>query len=1051
MNKPQIPDYDIQELIGEGGMGLVWKARHTKIERNVAIKVMHSNYAHNTDFRNRFGQEARSTGNLEHPNIIRLYEFNDFNQTLYLVMELANSGDLKRYMEQHKQTTGQPLEIEEVVDIAKPIADALYYAFSSLDIVHRDVKPANVLLHRNHTGALVPKLTDFGLVRLASGSDTIYGTPIGTLAYMSPEQCEGVVEVTHESDIYSFGVMLYEMVTGQVPFQPRNFAEARRMHMEESYPAPTILRPQTPPRLEQIIEKCLKKRPHERYRTAFDIVRDLDKVQKGERAVEVAPPQPSSSIHLKIVFEGKEQRPTTELMDGDSFVLGRPSIDGSVKADIVLDTKRPDDRRRVSRHHARIERHGDQVYITDLKSGNGTYIQTTNGEKRLPPNQQIAWEMGTTMRIETFDLVLQPDALAPQPQPQYRPPSQARRAAPPPPHSDSRPPAQAQRPSPQPPSRARGSGSRPPSQPRRPERGQSSPPSRLPQGYMIEPDDEHDTLYDKERNRTPEADLGRSQVAGFGGNGDNPHYARRELDLDVDLEDVGRVFEVRPGRSVVIRVLINNKSKNNHHLTPYTTGDVLPEWVAFHPDKLELMPNEDERPVDITVTPPAHHTSKTGQKNLQIAFKSRIGKDTVPVSATVDVLPYRELLVKMLPEEPLTNNGNATLVIENRGNTQSSYRLGYIDSQRKVKVSFEEQQLTIEAGGLREVGMTITTEDRRPILGVNDNAAYSVTVQDLAPDAPNDTIATRLNIRPWIHRDWLRNIGIALAMLATVWGFLYMFLIRPANDERVARQTEVAQNQAALAATQTAEALRLLQLTQTAEALALTQTQAYWLTQTALAPTPEPGDTDGDGLTDDEERELGTEINNVDTDGDGLTDRDEVRRYNTDPLKQDTDEDGLIDGDEVNVFFTLPTLPDTDGDGVNDRQDPAPVATPTPSPLPSNTPFVASPTVTATPAGGVCGLLEPRLEVGMIGRVEPGGQPQRIREEPGLSGEWLNSAPPETLFRVVGGPACVDNITWWEIQADGYPQGWMAEGVGAPPDGYHTEPCPGGECPAEGG
>ncbi len=270
--------YQVIERLGRGGMAEVYKAYHPQLERYAAIKVLHHFLAEGQDFTARFQREARAIAALQHPNIVQVYDFESQDDLYYMVMEFVDGGTLKDRLMQ----PGAPLLLEQTARITREMAAALAYAHHQ-GVLHRDIKPANVLLGKD--GRVV--LTDFGIARILSDTQfTATGTLVGTPAYMSPEQGKGMpVSVT--SDIYSLGVILYEMVTGKVPFDSDTPLAVIHKHINEPLPRPSSLNPDTPPALEAVIEKALEKEPANRYRQADELVRALDEALAGV----AAPPQ----------------------------------------------------------------------------------------------------------------------------------------------------------------------------------------------------------------------------------------------------------------------------------------------------------------------------------------------------------------------------------------------------------------------------------------------------------------------------------------------------------------------------------------------------------------------------------------------------------------------------------------------------------------------------------------------------------------------------------------------------------------------------------------
>jgi len=263
---PGVPlgPYLIVERIGRGGMATVYKAYHSALDRYVAIKVLPEFFAEEEEYRERFQQEALSVARLRHPNILTVYDFGQERGIAYLALELISGGTLADRL-------GTRIEIHETVALLKPIADALDYAHTN-GVLHRDIKPSNILLHREGT----PVLADFGLAKLAASVRrlTASGIVMGTPEYMSPEQAAGD-PIGPPSDIYSFAIVAYEMLTGRVPFEAETPAAVLLSHLNNSMPAMHELRGELSRHVEDALRRALAKSPSERFETASEFVAAL--------------------------------------------------------------------------------------------------------------------------------------------------------------------------------------------------------------------------------------------------------------------------------------------------------------------------------------------------------------------------------------------------------------------------------------------------------------------------------------------------------------------------------------------------------------------------------------------------------------------------------------------------------------------------------------------------------------------------------------------------------------------------------------------------------
>ncbi|WP_197168355.1 protein kinase domain-containing protein [Neorhodopirellula pilleata] len=276
---PHFPQLEISQLLGHGGMGAVYKARQKKLDRDVALKIVRPESASDQTFAERFGREARVLARLSHPNIVAIYDFGEVTipasdgesaaplRLYYFLMEYVDGTDLRQVIE------GGELQPAQALAIVPPICDALQYAHDH-GVVHRDIKPANILIDRQ--GQV--KIADFGLAKLASASDQDFTLTdayqvMGTPRYMAPEQMKGSHAVDHRADIYSLGVVFYEMLTGQIP---------------AGHFAPPSKKVQIDVRLDEVVLRSLSSEPDRRYQQVSEVKHDLDSIAKSDFDVEAA-------------------------------------------------------------------------------------------------------------------------------------------------------------------------------------------------------------------------------------------------------------------------------------------------------------------------------------------------------------------------------------------------------------------------------------------------------------------------------------------------------------------------------------------------------------------------------------------------------------------------------------------------------------------------------------------------------------------------------------------------------------------------------------------
>jgi serine/threonine protein kinase/uncharacterized cupredoxin-like copper-binding protein len=411
-----IGNYRVEALIGTGGMAQVYRAVHVNLNRPAAIKVMHANLAADPKFQERFKQEAKAAAQLSHPNIIAIHDFTKQEEggLLYLVMEYIAAGSVRTLLQQSGGATPLPLPLG--VDLVRQAANGLAFAHSR-GMIHRDIKPDNLLLGEGGVQAGVShpytvKIADFGLARLVEGGvATRSGVTMGSPAYMSPEQCEGV-ELDGRSDLYSLGIVLYEVTTGYLPFEIKTVTDAVYKHMSVAPLSPRQVRPDLPIALNEVILRCLAKRPGDRFATATDLSMALQAVldeigpsapnpvrqtvQIPQGAV-TPPPAPrvgrGSSLPRLYVLDQNGQQQNMLAISTRGVTLGRAADNVIVLADPL-----------ISRAHLRVDWDGRQVTVTDLGAANGSFL----GDRRLTPHTPQEWTKDEWLRAGPFWLYVQP-------------------------------------------------------------------------------------------------------------------------------------------------------------------------------------------------------------------------------------------------------------------------------------------------------------------------------------------------------------------------------------------------------------------------------------------------------------------------------------------------------------------------------------------------------------------------------------------------------------------------------------------------------------------
>lgn len=380
----EIGGYRIEAVIGTGGMATVYRAFQPQLERWVAIKVLTSTEAGNTAFLRRFQREARAIAALRHPNILTIHDYGEQEGLGYIVMEYVPGGTLKNLL------NGKPMTWKEVATLILPVARALAYAHSR-KIVHCDIKPANILLYRQDW----PLLADFGLFQMRGTPDVPgHGFVTGTPAYVSPEQLVGE-HIGRRSDIYSLGVVLFEMLTGQLPFKTTSTSSMMIQRLVEAPSTMTLYNDQIEPQLEKAVLKALARETKERYANMDDMVSALAHLAQ-DIVIPSVPPQESgqvgstTSLRDHPVTEGPHliaagTETVIPLPIQKEVTLGRNDPRASRQPEINLDPHGGAEAG-VSRFHARLKYTAMGWLLEDLNSTNGTSLNISPikaGEQHL--------------------------------------------------------------------------------------------------------------------------------------------------------------------------------------------------------------------------------------------------------------------------------------------------------------------------------------------------------------------------------------------------------------------------------------------------------------------------------------------------------------------------------------------------------------------------------------------------------------------------------------------------------------------------------------------
>ena len=360
----KVGPYQILEEVGRGGMATVYKAYHASLDRHVAIKVMDAAMSSDRDFNERFRREARVIARLDNPHIVPVYDFDEHDGQPYLVLKFIDGQTLGQRIK------SSPLSKIEILELVMAVGNGLQYAHKQ-GILHRDIKPSNVLISRE--GNIY--ITDFGLARMVEGNSSLTGdTIIGTPHYISPEQALNTEKLDERTDIYSFGVMIFEIVTGRVPFDSDTAFSVIEDHIYTPPPPPRSIKPDLSYDVEDVILKALAKKRTDRFEKVSDLVKAFKQAWVSGTETAMVSSSTLDSIPDTPSFIAENGK--TFALSSEKIVLGRNSTTNNIVNDIDLthfDTKKT-----ISRRHAMVQRKNDQFLLYDLSSRNGTFV---NGER----------------------------------------------------------------------------------------------------------------------------------------------------------------------------------------------------------------------------------------------------------------------------------------------------------------------------------------------------------------------------------------------------------------------------------------------------------------------------------------------------------------------------------------------------------------------------------------------------------------------------------------------------------------------------------------------
>jgi hypothetical protein len=272
MDTKRIGKYELREKRGEGGFGILYRAFDTMIEREIALKLLHSQLASEEKFSAWFHREAKAMAKLNHPNIVTIYDFEVIDDMHFIIMEYVDGKNVDEIIREKG-----PFSVQDTAMISRQLLSALGYAHRN-GIIHRDIKPSNIMV----TESGLVKITDFGIAKILGSSKlTQTGTAAGSLPYMSPEQIRGKKDIDYRTDLYSTGITLYQMITGELPFKEDSDFLLMKAHMEKAPPRASDIREDVPRGLEEILLRSLEKEPTNRFETAQEMSQKISDFQRS--------------------------------------------------------------------------------------------------------------------------------------------------------------------------------------------------------------------------------------------------------------------------------------------------------------------------------------------------------------------------------------------------------------------------------------------------------------------------------------------------------------------------------------------------------------------------------------------------------------------------------------------------------------------------------------------------------------------------------------------------------------------------------------------------
>lgn len=654
-----IDHYRIEKLLGQGGMGIIYQATDLKLQRPVAIKVMHEHLASHRQFQERFLQEARTAATLDHPNIVKVITFSPEAKRLYIVMELVMGGSLRDYL--NRLPSGRRyLEVDDAIALVRQMAEALHYAHQS-GMTHRDVKPENILLKpvpaANKKFPYRAMLTDFGLAKVSESiTHTMTGKPVGTFPYMAPEQIQSK-EVDGRTDLYALGILLYEITVGELPYTPITVMDAFRMHVSDPIPVPSRKRPEFPKPVEKVIFKALAKKPEDRYQNGSEFAAVLSRLQfelsdqhatASDTSQGILEKVKTDSVH-KVSLDSPapvvqpKRLTVSPAVSMPSFAAATPAQDSIIIAtndgqeqqvvavskpimtigrdpdhDIVLRDKA------VSRDHAVLERKNDgNYYIRDLGSRNSSVL----GETLLTRDTPEEWMYGQTLRIGHFRLRLQ-------------------------------------------------SGSNP-----------NFVPLQL-------------------TNAGGQESMGSYRLSGLN---------LIDSDQPITMTLTPANVKIEPGTSAQVKIQLTNMGRRTEQVHFEVRG-VPGDWAEIL-DEMALIPTGETFSTTVTFRPPRRANSTAGRHIYTLRAQSLTQQmEIANITGLVHILPFQEFTVNIRPKR-IHGRGITTLSLSNLGNASTDFSVLASNADNSLNFDVGQPAISLDAGQSEDILIEVTPRSKAVVHG----------------------------------------------------------------------------------------------------------------------------------------------------------------------------------------------------------------------------------------------------------------------------------------------------------------------------------------------